>query len=609
MNDFLPIAELKIGKIIEVDGASITVKIDDDIVDLMKIYNGKVYPIGQISSVIRINFGRKILFARVNMLRMKNDLLDNEGKEIKVSEDTRILEADLFSEGLWNQVSQKMIFTNGVETYPLPLQSVYIMTQSELDILYQSAENSGDNSIYPYVSIGKYIGSKQDCTINIDKLFGHHCAILGSTGSGKSGTVASIIRSIVDYSHKGIHLSPNIIIIDPHGEYGKPFKNKANLYRAYSQINEDSTDHKELLLPYWTMTCNELREMIIGKSEHEATSQNNVVYEAIGYAKMVSAGIVKAYDENPNGQQTVEYCDGKSFEDTLKFDRDKPIPFKWAEFILHIDKIQGRKANKEDSLSASDRKDIDSILRKLRVLRSNPQLKFLMGDNLNSISLESVLNQFLSEKLNSRHFSIIDISGIPNEVAGVLTAMISRLLFQFKLWESRQEREKNPVVLICEEAHRYVPNAGEAQYKEAQNAIRRIAKEGRKYGLGLVLISQRPSDVESTVLSQCNTWIVLKLSNSNDQNYVSGFMPENNKSLVKGISSLTRREAILVGEAVALPCRIKIKELSKEQLPDSNDISFINGWKADTTDQDQPNEQVTAEENKLITTVVSRWIK
>jgi len=604
MNEFSSISELKIGNIVEVDGTSILVKIDENIVDLIKIYNGRAYPIGQISSIIRVNYGRKILFARVNMLRMKNDILDNEGKDIKVSDDTRILEADLFCEGLWNKASNALTFTNGVETYPLPLQSVYIMTQSELDILYESAEKSTDKDVYPYATIGKYVGSRQDCTINLDKLFGHHCAILGSTGSGKSGTVTSIIHSVLNYSYKEIHLLPNIILIDPHGEYGKPFENDANLYRAYSQMNGEDNHYKELLLPYWIMTCSELRELVIGKTEHEATSQNNVVYEAIGYAKMVRAGIVKAYGDNPKGQQDVEYCENKTFEDAIKFDRDKPIPFKWDDFILHIDKIQGRKPNTETPLSSSDRKDIDSILRKLKVLRSNPQLKFLMDNDLNSKTLESVLNQFLNEEPNSKHFSIIDISGVPNEVAGVLTAMISRLLFQFKLWESRQEREKNPVVLICEEAHRYVPNGGEAQYKEAQIAIRRIAKEGRKYGLGLVLVSQRPSDVESTVLSQCNSWIVLKLSNTNDQNYVSGFMPENNKSLIKGLSSLTRREAVLVGEAVALPCRIKVQELSQNQLPDSNDISFVRGW----SNGAQHAEQKTEQQGSLISTVIARWV-
>lgn len=578
MNEFRPLEELRIGKITEVNGTGIRVEIDPNIVDLMKIYNGKVYPIGQISSIIKINFGRKILFAYVKMLRMKSDLVNENNQFIKPSEDTRIIDADLFSEGNWSQSTRKLIFNNGIEAYPLPLQSVYIMTQSELDILYESAEKSSDSSVFPYVSIGKYVGSNQSCTINIDKLFGHHCAILGSTGSGKSGTVTSIIHSILEYSYKDKVLKPNIILIDPHGEYGKPFLNVATLYRAYSLINGDDLQFKELVLPYWMMTSNELRELVIGKTEHEATSQNNIIYEAIGYARMVQAGIVNRYEDEPNGRQLLSYCEGKSEGDMLNFDRDKPIPFSLFDFEFHIDKVQGRKVGKKDSLSASDRKDIDSILRKLKSLQTNPQLNYLMNEYNHDVTLKDVLGQFLGVKEDNKCLSIIDISGIPNEVAGILTALISRLLFQFKLWQTHDERKANPVVLVCEEAHRYVPNGGEVQYKEAQNAIRRIAKEGRKYGIGLMLVSQRPSDVESTVLSQCNTWIILRLSNSNDQSYVGSFMPDNSNGLLKGISSLKRCEAVVVGEAIALPSRIKIRELSPEQLPDSADISFVNGW-------------------------------
>ena len=135
-----------------------------------------------------------------------------------------------------------------------------------------------------------------------------------------------------------------------------------------------------------------------------------------------------------------------------------------------------------------------------------------------------------------------------------------------------------PVLFICEEAHRYVPNHGEAQYKEAQEAVRRIAKEGRKYGVGLMLISQRPSDVEATVLSQCNSWIILRLTNSSDQAHVAKFLPDSLVGLTKMLPSLTRREAIFVGEAAALPSRIRINKLLPEQLPDSNDISFVKGW-------------------------------
>ena len=194
-----------------------------------------------------------------------------------------------------------------------------------------------------------------------------------------------------------------------------------------------------------------------------------------------------------------------------------------------------------------------------------------------SPTLETVLHQFVGD-VEDKNLRIIDISGLPNEVAGPLTALIARLLFQYKLWQTRDEREKDPVLFICEEAHRYVPNHGEAQYKEAQEAVRRIAKEGRKYGVGLMLISQRPSDVEATVLSQCNSWIILRLTNSNDQEHVAKFLPDSLVGLTKMLPSLTRREAIFVGEAAALPSRIRINKLQPEQLPDSNDISFVKGW-------------------------------
>ena len=214
----------------------------------------------------------------------------------------------------------------------------------------------------------------------------------------------------------------------------------------------------------------------------------------------------------------------------------------------------------------------------------------------NSPSLREVIKQFVgdAEKKNIR---IIDISGLPNEVAGPLNALIARLLFQYKLWQSKEERQKNPVLFLCEEAHRYVPNHGEAQYREAQEAIRRVAKEGRKYGLGLGLISQRPSDVESTVLSQCNSWIVLRLTNSSDQEHVSKFLPDNLSGLTKMLPSLTRREAIFVGEAAALPSRIRVRKLSRDQLPDSNDIKFAEGW---------TNDPVTDEE---LDNVIDNWTK
>lgn len=594
MNEFQPIEELRIGKIIEVNGTALKIEIDSGIVDLLKIYNGKVYPIGQMSSVLKILFGRKILFAYVNLLKMKNEFEEEAGR-IKFSDNARIIECNLFGEGQWIQRENILKFSSGIETYPLPQQIAYLMTQQELDFMYQGAERRKNNDIYPYVTIGKYSGSNQECSLNIDKMFCQHCAVLGSTGSGKSGTVAAILHSVLDYQYDSKSLLPNIVLIDPHGEYDKAFVGKSKIYRAYSSQIDPGEEITELKLPYWLMTSGEFRELVVGKTEFEATSQNNIVYEALGYSKMVYAGILGRYEENATGRQKYELMEGKSESDVEKFDRDKPLPFLLSDFIFHINVIQGRKAGKTDDLSTSDRKDIDGILRKLSTLRSNPQLRFLLEEYNNRISLKDVLEQFITVK-DKIELKIIDISGIPNEVAGILTAMISRLLFQFKVWEKREEREKNPILLVCEEAHRYVPNTGEAQYKEAQNAVRRIAKEGRKYGLGLLLISQRPSDVESTVLSQCNTWVVLKLTNSNDKSYIGNFMPDNNSGLIKNLSSLSRREAIIVGEAVAMPSRVKIKELREEQLPDSKDISFVKGWQKNETDQDY-----------IINSVIAKW--
>lgn len=580
---FTIIPSLRIGKIIEVSGNSIRIELDINITELTRTVYGQVYSVGQIGSIIKILFGRKILFGYVRMLRMQSDILAEEGKSnILPGDDKRILEADLFGQGTWSSKNAKLNFIRGIETYPLPLQDAFLCLNDELETIYLAAENLSENKNNPMVPIGNYVGGNNAvCRANIDKLFGHHCAILGSTGSGKSGTVASILHSVLSHISDEKSISPRIVIIDPHGEYAKAFKDKAIVYRAYNEASKSSVETKQLKLPYWLMSSDEFRSLVIGKTEFEATSQTNMVYQAITYARLLSSSIIESVGDNPMGEANCEVLkESKSENDILNFDRDKPVPFLLSEFIKHLDKVQGRKANELKQLTPSDknRQSIESILKKLKILRSNPQLSFLMEEySSTSPTLDEILSQFIGEDEN-KNLRIIDISGLPNEVAGPLTALIARLLFQYKLWQTREEREKDPILFICEEAHRYVPNHGEAQYKEAQEAVRRIAKEGRKYGIGLMLISQRPSDVEATVLSQCNSWIILRLTNSNDQEHVSKFLPDSLVGLTKMLPSLTRREAIFVGEAAALPSRIRINKLTQDQLPDSNDISFVSGW-------------------------------
>jgi hypothetical protein len=380
-----------------------------------------------------------------------------------------------------------------------------------------------------------------------------------------------------------------MVIIDPHGEYAAGFQNKATLYRAYDALAQGDGAVANISLPYWLMSGDEFRSLIVGKTEFEATSQANTVYKALCHARMVAANLV----QSALGEIPANIPEGAHAEDPIPlpnvtpeqlaaFDRDCPRPFKLAEFKAHITNRQAKRkkgAGWEDVTASEFQKDYASILNKFRVLTSDPRIRFLMHEwNEASPTLEQIISQFLNVTDNNAPLKIVDISGLPNEVAGPLTGAIARLLFEYKLHQTRAERERDPVLFVCEEAHRYVPDRGEAQYAVAQSAIRRIAREGRKYGLGLMLVSQRPADVEGTVISQCNSWIVLRLSNSNDHDHVARFLPDSLAGMTKVLSSLPRQEALFVGEAAAIPARIRLKTLSETQLPNSRDISFAKGW-------------------------------
>ncbi|WP_279151433.1 ATP-binding protein [Photobacterium iliopiscarium] len=591
---FTPVEELKIGQVVEVSGTNIKVEISDKISELNRTFNGRVYPIGQIGSMVKIHYGRKVIFGLVTMLRMRSEELIEAGKPINADSDQRLMEVQLLAEGSWNGQQQKLAFKRGIKTYPLPQQGVFLLTSEEVGCVYRSAEGGKNEEVDPLVPFGVYSASESTaCRANINKMFGMHCAVLGSTGSGKSGTVAAIIHSVLSHKHGEKELSPQIVIIDPHGEYGTAFKERAVQYRAYN-IAAGDDEQEEIKLPYWLMSNDELTHLIIGKTERSATSQTNVVQKALAHARMVASGIVKPCPRSFGGNDLSHLinfddhdpCDGKETSDILAFDIDKPRPFSLDEFESHIKYIQGGriKGKVHEILTASDlaKSPVPSVLDKLKILRKDTRLSFMMESwtgEKDEIKLHEVLNQFVGQpKQDRKDIRIIDISGLPNEVAGPLTALIARLLFQYKVFQTQEEKEKDPILFVCEEAHRYVPDHGEAQYAAAQEAIRRIAREGRKYGIGLMLVSQRPADVDSTVISQCGTWVVLRLTNAADQQHVARFLPDGLSGMVGALPILSQQEAIFVGEGAALPSRIRIKDLKEDQLPKSNTIPFAKGW-------------------------------
>ena len=600
MNTFDLIPDLKIGHIVEVSGTTIRVELSGDVTELTRIYEGRVYPIGQIGSIVKVHFGRRLVFGFVTLLRMRSEELVEIAKPISPDADQRIMEVELFAEGVWIAAEQKLRFVRGVTTYPLPRQSVHLLTREETAQIYSAAEGQQNEGAYsPLVPFSHYVGADNAiCRANVDKMLGMHCAVLGSTGSGKSGAVAALLHSMLDHKPEPDSVChPRILIIDPHGEYGTAFKERAIIYRAYDPLGNEETVGSPISLPYWLMSADEFRTLVIGKTEQEATSQNNIVYKAITYARMVAAGLVDPSPTEHGGPAPTDSLDhdaprpkdGVTQEQLIEFDHDKPRPFSLQEFYNHIFYLQAARVQNGNlqPVTASDfATKFKSILDKLSVLRRDPRIRFMMREWTDqSPSLEHIIAQLVGQLQGEggvdQDIRVLDISGLPNEVAGPLAAMLARLLFQYKVYQTTEERRRDPVVLVCEEAHRYVPDRGEAEYAAAQTAIRRIAREGRKYGIGLMLVSQRPADVESTVISQCGTWLVLRLTNAADQQHVSRFLPDGLSGMTKALPNLAQQEAIFVGEGAAMPARVRIRDLEDDQLPKSETAKFARGWTLD----------------------------
>jgi len=476
---------------------------------------------------------------------MKSEYELENGITSTFASNARVIEADLFGEGEWIQSDDqwKLVFERGVSTFPLPKQVVYLTPKSELKWLF----DKGSRATIP---IGDHVGvDGATCYVDMNELLGKHTAILGSTGSGKSGTVAALLHAIIEHGEDNQYQNwkPKIVVLDPHNEYGSAFPTHKRL----------STDEGSLKLPYWLFNLQETISLFLGKTEFTATTQSNIIKIALLEARKEAAELTNL----PPDTVTV----------------DAPIPYSLEKFKAEVNR-QKPSGNDQRKLEP-----YNSVIGKLEVLERDERMKFMMepwdgsGD-----PLPSVISQFLGSE---DPISIVDLSGVPNEIAGLASAVIARTLFSLKVWQTPDERARTPILLVCEEAHRYVPNRGEAQYEAAQDGIRRLAKEGRKYGIGLMLVSQRPSEIDPTVLSQCSTWIVLRITNENDRAQVNAILPDSLAGLTNVLSGLRRREAICVGQAITLPSRIRVRELTPERLPQSHDVDFDAGWQLDSPNE------------------------
>ena len=509
-----------IGRVENISFKGAAVRFDSKIVEGLRRNTDAVLALsGGIGGQVKVKVGRFWLFGNVA------EIVADGGKR-GAPVDTVLAQVDFLGEGEETAAGTLGQFRRGVSRFPRTGDPVVAVCYADLSELFgaNTLPNIEIGSVYPTPDIR--------ASLYIDPLLGKHFAILGSTGSGKSTATALILHRIIEKAPDA-----HVIVLDPHGEYGNAFRNQGVVF------NVDN-----LALPYWLMSFEEHAEVFIQSEGVERELDKAILAEALVTARS-------------------KHELARSFRDLTV---NSPVPYLMFELQAQLKAQMG----KLDNASAIARymrlaNRIDEVLQDSRY-------NFMFSRALASDSMKDFLSRILRLPANGKPISIIDLSGVPSDIVAVVVALLSRIVLDFAVW-SREERPR-PVLLVCEEAHRYLPAIALQGSSSVRTALERIAKEGRKYGVALGLVTQRPSDLAEGALSQCGTIIAMRLNNDRDQRRVRDAMPEGGRSFLDSIPALRRGECIIVGEGVAIPMRVGIDELEIEKRPRSEDPSFSANW-------------------------------
>ena len=443
-------------------------------------------------------------------------------------------------------------FERGGDTIAIPPKKVEPAKKEEIQKIFEESLEDEKKFSFSTLSADRTISVPVDG----DKFFNKHIAIVGSTGSGKSHSVAKILQKAISLkkgTYQGLNNS-HIVVFDIHSEYHTAFPN-ANFI-----------DISNLVLPYWLLNSDELQELFID-TEANDHNQRNVFKEAVVASKK------RCYSGNEEIKEKLHFDSPVLFkiDDVLKFVKEK-----------NEEMIDGSKGKKAGPLNGK----LSNFVSRLENKIGDKRLEFLLGENTKKISFEDTLKQLLGYTTNGSNITIIDLSGVPFEVLSITVSLISRILFEFGYYYKRLRTLDNteikvnndiPLLLVYEEAHKYVPNNDLTKYRASRESIERIAKEGRKYGVSLLLASQRPSEISETIFSQCNNFLALRLTNPADQNYVKRLLPDTLGGITDKMPSLKAGECLLIGDAVVLPSIVQIEKCDPE--PSSRDIPYLQLWK------------------------------
>ena len=445
-------------------------------------------------------------------------------------------------------------FIRGAHGITIPPQdNVSIAKSQDLQKIY----NVEKNKVFSFWNLSQ----NTDVRVNIDwnKFFNKHFAIVWSTWSGKSHTVAKILQNAMNEKNEWDFTLNNshIILFDIHGEYKDCFGEKAN--------NIDITNLK---LPYRLFSSEELEDFFID-SESNDHNQRNVFKE----------NVIKSKKDCFQWEESVKE----------KMHYDSPVHFKIQDVLKQIQEkdqeiIEWAKWPKQGTLFWK----LTNFISRLENKINDHRMDFILSQDAQNISFQEVIKQFIWYNAK-KNITVIDLSGIPSEVLNIVVSLISRLLFQYgyyhKKYLKEQQREiEVPLVLVYEEAHKYIPKTWWTKYRSVKESIERIAKEGRKYGVTLGIISQRPSEISETIFSQCNNFIAMRLTNPDDQNYIKRLLPDTLGNMIDILPLLSVWEWLIMGDSINMPSLIKVDQC--DMKPNSNDVKYLEIWKEEWKDVD-----------------------
>jgi DNA helicase HerA-like ATPase len=516
-----PAQEVRAGRVVSTSGSQVVILLDREVSALDTV---------QMGSLVRMRSPHATVYGIIEGLTTPMPQQALAGELPKEAQELKIAEVGLLGEMPDGAAG---IFRRGVTKLPSLDAVVYLASAEDTAVVYALQKRQA-------VSIGSvHQDPRVQARISVDDMLCKHFAMLGTTGTGKSCALTLILKRILEQRPNG-----HVLLLDPHGEYGRAFGDRA-----------EHLTSETFRFPYWLCNFDELAEVMFGRDKQDMVTELMYLRELVQAAKVNFAG----------GPRDAGWITA-----------DTPVPYALGDLGRLIDAAIG---------SMDNRSNLPPYLRikaRLGALQSDRRFDFMFGTGLIvRDDFSTLLGQMFRVPANGKPLAILDLASIPSEVLNVVVAVICRLAFDFAVTAG----QTMPLLLVCEEAHRYAPQDTALGFEPAKRALSRIAKEGRKYGISLGVISQRPSELASTILSQCNTVFAFRMSNERDQEIIQATLAEASAAMFSVLPFLGSSEAIAIGEGVPVPMRLRFDVLPEDERPQSKSASFADRWAA--TGQDE----------------------